>query len=64
MLIQIKKVAILAIKTELNAEQYKIIKLQAFSSGYFCDKSYFEDDCTQNYLVFQPMYINVQYTII
>ena len=34
----------------------KIIKLQAFDSSYFWGKSHFEDDGTQNYLVFQSMY--------
>ena len=33
-----------------------MIKLQAFDSIYFWDKSHFEDYVTQNYLVFQPMY--------
>ena len=28
-------------------------KLETFDSIYFCSKSYFEDDGTQNYLVFQ-----------
>ena len=51
-----KKVAILATKAELKAEKDKIIKLQAFDSSYFCGKSYFEDDGTQNYLVFQTIY--------
>ena len=51
-----KKVATLATKAELKAEQDKIIKLEAFDSSYFCGKSHFEDDETQNYLVFQPMY--------
>ena len=31
-------------------------KLQTFDYIYFTDKSHFEEDCTQNYLVFQPMY--------
>ena len=31
-------------------------KLKAFNSSYFCDKSHFEDDGTQNWLVFQPMH--------
>ena len=31
-------------------------KLKTFDSGYFIRKSYFEEDGTQNYLVFQPMY--------
>ena len=31
-------------------------KLQTFDSIYFRQKSHFGKDCTQNYLVFQPMY--------
>ena len=31
-------------------------KLKTFDSSYFKGKSYFEEDGTQNYLVFQPMY--------
>ena len=31
-------------------------KLKTFGSTYFIDKSYFEEDGTHNYLVFQPMY--------
>ena len=31
-------------------------KLETFDSIYFCDKSHFEDNGTQNYLVFQPIY--------
>ena len=48
-----KKLATLATKTELKAGQDKIIKSQAFDSSYFRGKSQFEDDGTQNYLVFQ-----------
>ena len=51
-----KYVAKLATKSELKAEQEKILKLQAFDSSYFRGKSHFEDDGTQNYLVLQPMY--------
>ena len=50
-----RKVATLATKAELEAEQDKTTKLEAFDSSYFVSKSYFEDDGTQNYLVFQPM---------
>ena len=39
----------LLVKNELN-------KLKTFDSGYFIGKSHFEEDGTQNYLVFQPMY--------
>ena len=31
-------------------------KLKTFDSGYFIGKSHFQEDRTQNYLVFQPMY--------
>ena len=30
-------------------------KLKTFDSGYFIGKSHFEEDGTQNYLVFQPL---------
>ena len=45
------KLATLAIKTELKAEQYKIVKLQLSVSSYFCSKGHFDDDDTQNYCV-------------
>ena len=38
----------LLVKSELN-------KLKTFGSSYFIDKSHFEEDGTQNYLVFQPI---------
>ena len=50
-----KRVAILATKTELKAEKDKIANLEAFDSSYFRGKSNFENDGTQNYLVFQPI---------
>ena len=31
-------------------------KIETFDSIYFCGKSHFEDDGTQNYLVFQTTY--------
>ena len=37
-----------------NAESDKIVKLQAFDSSYFCGKSHFEDNGTQNHLAFKP----------
>ena len=39
----------LLVKNELK-------KLKAFDSGYYIGKSHFEEDGTQGYLVFQPMY--------
>ena len=38
----------LLVENELN-------KLKTFDSSYFTDKSHFEEDGTQNYLVFQPI---------
>ena len=32
------------------------MKLQVFNSSYFDGKSHFENDGTQNYLVFQPVF--------
>ena len=39
----------LLVESELN-------KLKAFDSGYCIEKSHFEEDGTQNYLVLQPIY--------
>ena len=46
---------LIILKTEVKAEQDKTVKLQAFDSTYFRGKSHFEDDETQNYLMFQPI---------
>ena len=46
----------LTTRAELKAGKDKIITLQAFDSSYFCGESYFEDDGTKNYLVFQLVY--------
>ena len=48
-------------KTTQNKTKYLLVeielnKLKTFDSGYFIRKSHFEEDGTQNYLVFQPMY--------
>ena len=37
-------------------------KLKTFDSSYFRGKSHFEEDDTQNYLVFQPTYRYFQMT--
>ena len=44
-----KKSKHLLVENELN-------KLKTFDSSYFIGKSHFEEDGTQNYLVFQPVY--------
>ena len=39
----------------MKAEQDKILKSQAFGSSYVRCKNHFENDGTQNHLIFQPM---------
>ena len=39
-------------KTKHLLVENELRKLKTFDSSYFRDKSYFEEDCTQNYLVF------------
>ena len=48
-----EKIATLATKVELKSKQDKIKKLQKLGSNYFLRKSHFENENTQNYLVFQ-----------
>ena len=47
-----KKIATINEKAELKVEPDKIVKLQSFDSSYLRVKSCFEDDLTQNYLLF------------
>ena len=35
---------------------YLLVEKEFKKETKFRDKSHFEEDCTQNYLVFQPMY--------
>ena len=44
-------------KTKHLIIENELKKLETFDSIYFCGKSLFEDDGTQNRLVFQPMHI-------
>ena len=44
-----------SLNTKIFVEN-ELKKLQTFDSIYFRGKSHFEEDGTQNYLVFQPMY--------
>ena len=46
-------------KTDHLLVQNELNKLNTFDSTYFIGKSHFEDDGTQNYLVFQPVYIYI-----
>ena len=56
-----KKLSSLNRKITLNKTKHLMVenelkKLETFNSIYFRGKGHFEDDGTQNYLVFQPMY--------
>ena len=42
-------------KTENVIIKNQLNKLKTFDSSYFIGKSHFEEDSTQNYLVFQPI---------
>ena len=42
-------------KTENLLDKNELNKLKTFDSGYLIGKSHFEEDGTQNYLVFQPI---------
>ena len=42
-------------KTINESIENKLKKLKTFDSSYFIWKSHFEEDGTQNYLVFQPL---------
>ena len=39
----------------LKLNEMKLNKLKTFDSSYFTGKSHFEEDGTQNYLLFQPI---------
>ena len=43
-------------KTKNESIEKEFKKSKTFDSSYFIGKSHFEEDGTQNYLVFQPMY--------
>ena len=44
------------LKTKHLLVENELNKLKTFNSSYFIGKSHFEEDGTQSYLVFQPMY--------
>ena len=58
------KIVTLGTKADLKAEQERIAKIQAFDSNYFWGKSHFEDDGTQNHLVFQSIYSHFKRSVI
>ena len=43
-------------KTKHLLIENELKKVKTFDSSYFIGKIYFEEDGTQDYLVFQPMY--------
>ena len=43
-------------KVELKAEQDKIVKIETYDLSLFIGQSYFNNDGSQNYLIFQPIY--------
>ena len=51
-----KKVATLAAKAELNAEEDKVIKLKTYDLIHFLGKIFFGDDGFQNMFVYQPTF--------
>ena len=55
------KLSSLNIKITSNKSKHLLVenelkKLKTFDWSYFIDKSHFEEDITQNYLAFHPMY--------
>ena len=42
-------------KTKNESIENELKKLKTFGASYFIGKSHFEEDGTQNYLVFQPL---------
>ena len=46
-------------KTKQLLVENELNELKTFDSSYFIGKSHVEEDGTQNYLVFQPMYIYI-----
>ena len=42
-------------KTKIESNENELRNLKTFDMGYFMDKSRFEEDGAQNYLVFQPI---------
>ena len=48
-------IQITANKSKNLLAENELKKLKTFDSSYFISKSHFEDDGTQNYLVFQPI---------
>ena len=51
-------------KTKYLVIENELKKLKAFDSSYFRGKSHFEEDCTENFFVFQPIYSILKQTVI
>ena len=54
-LYQALKIKIAVNKTKNGSIENQLKKLKPFDSSYLIGKSHFEEDSTQNYLVFQPL---------
>ena len=50
-------------KTKHLLVENKLNKLKTCDSGYFIGRIHFDEDGTQNYLIFQPLNIDYQYII-
>ena len=46
---------LLSLNKKITSSENELKKLKTFDSSHFRDKSHFEEDGTQNYLVFQPI---------
>ena len=52
---QVLRESLLHMKQKQLLAEYRLKKLKTFDSSYFIGKSHFEEDGTQNYLLFQPI---------
>ena len=46
---------LLSLNRKITSNENELQKLKTFDSSYFRGKNHFEEDGTQNYLVFQPL---------
>ena len=51
-----EEIKTLATKAESKAGQGKIVNLQTYDLSFFIGQSYFNNDGSQNYSIFQPIY--------
>ena len=50
----------MATKEELKAEQYKLVKLETYDLSLFIGQSYFNNEGSPNYVIFQPPYCTLK----